>query len=134
MPRQHENDPNMRTVQQQLNEMNRSVGALQQVVTHMTDTWRSQEQVATEGRRLMHSKMDMLKEGVAGLTGRVDNMAGELSALKPAVQEFKDEKLRDEGAKRLGKYLWGGMLTAAGFGGWGIHELLGFMSHRPPTP
>ena len=134
MPRQHENDPNMRTVQQQLNEMNRSVGALQQVVTHMTDTWRSQEQVATEGRRLMHSKIDMLKEGVAGLTGRVDNMAGELSALKPAVQEFKDEKLRDEGAKRLGKYLWGGILTAAGFGGWGFHELFSFMSHRPPTP
>lgn len=136
MPKQHEEDPDMTydRIQAQLHEMSGSIGSLKGTIETMTRVWQQQEATATAGRRVVHDKVDVLTTNIHSLTSRVDQMNKDIVAIQPAVKVFHEEKLRAEGAKRLGRYLWGLMLTAAGGLGWGIHEVIAVLHHPPPPP
>ena len=138
MPRQHENDPNMN--RGEVHQISMKLGELSNAVSMMTDMWRRQEEVAVSGRKVLHEKFEHFRDEVGiqitGLSLRVDrlvdsmkDMEGTMSKVEPAVKKYEDEKLREEGAKGLGKLLIGGMGMVAGAVGWGLHELIGYIKH-----
>jgi archaellum component FlaC len=123
-----------------LHEISAEIGGLKKAVEMMTSQWQRQEETATAGRKALHDKVEMVRQElgieVSGLGLRVDRLTDKVTLIEPSVvklkedvKEFEDEKLRDEGAKRLGKYLWLAMTAAAGVVGFGIHELIGYLKH-----
>lgn len=140
MPRQHENDPSMSDIA-----VHRQLASLQTSVTHLADTlkqmtsqWARQEETASAGRKALHEKFEHFRGEVgvqmAGLSLRVDRLVDSMqdmdktmTKIEPAVKKYEDEKLRQEGAKRLGKGLIAAMTAAAGGIGWGLHELIGYL-------
>jgi hypothetical protein len=138
MPRQHENDPNMN--RGEVHQISERLGALTASVELMTDMWRRQEENASAGRRALHEKFEHFRDEVglqiSGLSLRVDRMVDSmkdvdetLAKVEPAVKKYEDQKLREEGAKKLGARLWIATTTIAGVLGWGLHEFIGYLRH-----
>jgi hypothetical protein len=138
MPRQHENDPRMNPGD--VHQISMQLGELRKAVEFMTDMWKRQEENATLGRKALHEKVEMVRQEiglqVTGLSLRVDRVADQMTTLEPLVntlktdiRDFEDEAMREEGAKRLGRYLIAGMSAVAGGIGWGLHEFLGYIKH-----
>ena len=131
MPRQHENDPNVN--RGEVHQISMQLGELRKAVEFMTDMWKRQEETATLGRKSLHDKFEHFRDDVglqmAGLSIRVDRLVDTMTEVEPAVRSFKDEKLRQEGAKKLGANLWIATTTIAGVVGWGLHELVGYLKH-----
>lgn len=138
MPRQHENDPNMN--RGEVHQISMKLGQLSQAVEFMTDMWKRQEESATAGRKALHEKFEHFRDDIgvqmAGLSLRVDrlvdgmkDMDETMTKIEPAVKKYEDEKLRQEGAKRLGKGLIAALTAAAGGIGWGLHEFIGYLKH-----
>lgn len=113
----------------QLHQISAEIGGLKAAVEIMTDMWQRQEETASAGRKALHEKFELFRweitNQVASLGLRVDRMADQISLVEPSVKSFNDEKLRAEGAKRLGARLWTAIVAAAGALGWGAHELIG---------
>lgn len=120
----------------EIHQMGIMLGGLKQAVESMTSQWRQQETDAADGRRRLHDRFEAFQTAVnatlGSLSSRVVSMEKQITLIEPSVTIFKEERLRDEGAKRLGTYLWGAILTVAGLAGWGIHELVGFLFHKVP--
>lgn len=121
-------------------EVHRQLGALQATVEHLTDsvhtlttTWAAQEASAAAARKVLHEKFEALQQSVgAQMTSlglRVDRVVDTMAKVEPAVKKYEDEKLRQEGAKKLGAQLWGATMAIAGVIGWGLHELVGYLRH-----
>lgn len=103
----------------------RTIGRLESTIVNLTETWQRQELQASQGRIEIHRKIDEAIKDLLRLTARVDALSRNVTIIEPSIKEFNDEKLRDEGAKSLGKYLWAIFLTTAGGIGYGIHEAIG---------
>jgi hypothetical protein len=138
MPRQHENNPNVNTGE--VHQISMKLGQLTATIELMSDMWKRQEEAAVVGRKSLHEKVEMVRQElglqVTGLSIRVDRMADQMKSLEPLVntlktdvREFEDEAMRDEGAKRLKKYLWAVVGTLAGGIGWGLSQLVGYLKH-----
>jgi len=138
MPRQGENDPrNYRrnedvpvVIQQQLNELTMTVGGLKQAVENLTTNWKRQDDAATSGRHALHQKIDDVREDVSDLGNRVDNLDRAVKIIEPSIAIFNEEKLRAEGARDLGRWIWGAFLAAAGFAGYWLHEFFTYLFHK----
>ena len=115
---------------QELHEMSRVVGGLQNAVETMTKMWARQDAAATQGRRVLHDKLEALGKEMIILARRVDSMAVQINLIEPSVKVFNDDRLREEGSKRLGKMLVGAISVAAGGIGWGVHEFIGYLTHK----
>lgn len=117
----------------EVHEISMKLGQLSQAVSMMTDLWKSQEVSATAGRKALHQKFESLQQSVgaqlASLDLRVDRVVDTMSKIEPAVKKYEDEKLREEGAKRLGKGLIAAFTATAGAVGWGLHEMVGYLKH-----
>lgn len=113
-----------------LHQISAEIGGLKRSVEFMTDLWKSQELSATAGRRALHDKFDQFRQEVgidiSALSLRVDRLTDKVTFIEPSMKAFGDEELRQQGAKRLGAKLWGGMVLAAGLAGWGVHEFIGW--------
>lgn len=116
-----------------LHQISAEIGGLKRSVELMTDLWKTQEASASTGRKSLHDKFENFKDEIglqiAGLSLRVDRLTDKVSTIEPSMTAFNNEKLRDEGARRIGKRWWYWILTAAGFLGWGIHELVSWLKH-----
>ena len=68
MPRQGENNPFLReegaAVQNQLNILTMTVGELRNAVENLTSNWLRQDQAATDGRKVIHDKIDEVRDNV----------------------------------------------------------------------
>lgn len=117
----------------QVHQISAELGALKKAVELMTDMWRTQEASASAGRKALHDKFELVKDEVglqvAGLSLRVDRLTDKVSLIEPSVNSFKEEKLRDEGAKRLGVKLYAALVAGASILGWSAHELVGWIRH-----
>lgn len=122
-------------------ELHQMIGGLKAGFEHLNDTvkqmvtmWGNQEKDAAAGRRIVHEKVDALKESVGALSGRMALVETKLTEIKPAVKEFETQRDEQKGAMKLGKLLWVAMLAASGtMGGaigWGVHQL--FQAGAPP--
>jgi hypothetical protein len=114
-----------------LHEISAEIGALKKAVEIMTDMWSRQEETASAGRRSLHDKFELFRQqiglDVASLSMRVDRLTDQVKVIEPSVTSFNNEKLRDEGAKRLGAKLVAAMVATAGVVGWAAHELIGYL-------
>ena len=117
----------------ELHEISAEIGGLKKAVEFMTDMWKSQEATATAGRKALHEKFEHFRDDVglqiSGLSLRVDRMVDTMTKIEPAVKKYEDEKLRQEGAKKLGATLWAAAMAIAGAVGWGLSELIGYLKH-----
>lgn len=125
-------------IQTALREMSGSIGGLKSTVDSMASQWARQESTATEGRSKLHAKFDKLQNAVTALDARVDNLSKTVTAIEPTWKKYGDEKLREEGAQRLGLKLWAALLAATGFLGWALHgainQAMDWVIHlRPPS-
>lgn len=102
----------------------RAIGALEASVKHLTETWKHQDDEATEGRRRLHEKLDELKSQQEALAATVAQQTRELAEIKPAIESFKSARDQQIGAQKLGKLLWGAFLAAAGGVGYVIGDWL----------
>lgn len=117
-------------------ELHQTLGALKAGFEHLNDTvkqmvsmWGNQEKDASAGRRVLHDKMESLKETVTEMGARVASVEKTLVEIKPAVVEFENQREQQKGAMKLGKLIWTAMLAASGtMGGaigWGAAHLFG---------
>lgn len=117
----------------QLHQVSAEIGGLKKSVEIMTDLWKTQEASAAAGRRALHEKFDLAKDEiglqVAGLSLRVDRLADRFDLIEPAVNGYKEEKLRDEGAKRLGVKLYAALVAGATLLGYVGHEVITYFRH-----
>jgi hypothetical protein len=128
MPRQHENDPAM--TDPSVHHMSLLVGEikgqLQAVISSMESlnrTWGEREQAATEGRRILHEKVELMRHDVVRMEASVENVSRDVSVIKPAIEKFRTAKDQQDGAQKLGKRLWIVFIGLAGIAGGGIAEI-----------
>lgn len=115
-----------------IHDMSRAVGALEGTVKNMADQWARQEEAATVGRRVLHEKLDEVKETQTKTTAGLQQLTEEFTILKPAIKAFQKKQDEAEGMKNLGKILWLGMGGAATVIGYLLHELLSYWKGPPP--
>ena len=113
-----------------------SIDHLKESISDMREQWQRQEETAVAGRRLLHEKFEAYRmentAQIASLGIRVDRVVDTMKDVEPAVQSFRDEKLRQEGAKRLGAWLWGASVAIAGAIGWGLTQYFGLIKYFKP--
>ena len=124
-----------------LGDLNRSIGGLEVAITSLQDSVRYHQESSEQGRRRLYEKFEMLDRSVnqemrvvvgtiSALTTRVDGLAARLEVVEPIAEMVRSDKLRKEGAQRLGAFLWSAVIAGAGIVGWMVHELVGFLMHR----
>jgi|SRR5579859_7344069 len=119
-----------------IHQMSEAIGGLKSDVRSLKDSidnlnrvWGQREEAATEGRRQVHEKVDNLRQDFTRLSAEVENVSQDIVEIKPAIDEFKNARQQAIGAHKLGKLIWGAMLTAAGLSGWAISETLHLWKH-----
>jgi uncharacterized protein YlxW (UPF0749 family) len=110
-----------------VHDMSRALGKVEAIVAALTETWQRQDDEATEGRRLLHAKMDELKQQQAVLATKVEQQTQKLAEVEPAIRRFEAERQRQEGAASLFKVLWLGVVAFATGLGYIGHELLQYV-------
>jgi hypothetical protein len=113
-----------------VHEMSRALGKVEAVVSALTETWQRQDDEATEGRRILHAKMDQLSQQQAVLINKVEQQAEKLAEVEPAIKRFEAQRQRQEGAASLFKVLWLGVVAFATGLGYAGHELLTYLFPR----
>lgn len=108
----------------EIHQVSAELGSLKTAVEMMTDTWKAQEQSASEGRRLLHTKFDDVRNEVTKLTSRVDEMSRDITEIKPAIEVFKSARERQLGAQWMGKLIWVAFIGLAGVAGGMIAKFL----------
>lgn len=110
-------------IQHALREMARQIGSLQSSVDTLTSTWQRQDADATEGRREMRCRVEVLTERVTAVASRVETMSAELIAIKPTVDLVKTARAEVSGVGRAGRVVWQvvGFFGAGGAGAWLVH-------------
>jgi len=68
-----------------IHEMSRAIGSLESSAKTLTTTWAEQDREATEGRRLLHAKIDDLKSQQATLAAQVAQQTSKLAEVEPAI-------------------------------------------------
>ena len=121
-------NPSVHAMSLLVGEIKGEVRGLTQSIDSLNRVWGEREQVAVEGRRIVHEKVDKLSaevrdkiEGIRHDLMRVnadmDNMSVEIkTVIKPAVETFKTERSEHIGASKIGKVLYGLALTIGGGG------------------
>lgn len=131
-------DQQQADIQRQLNDLNRLIGGLAATISNHTETWQRQDTAASSGRERLYKRIESLatelRASAANLAARVAALEEKVKVIKPSVDAFNEEKLREEGAKRFGLWVWSGLLLAAGFIGYVVHEALEWYLHLPPLP
>ena len=119
-----------------IHQMSADIGGLKADVRNMRDSienlnrmWGQREEAATSGRRIIHDKLDAVGREVYELSAEVENVSNDLVEIKPAIEEFKNQRQRTLGARGLGVRLWAAMVASAAVFGWGVHELITWFRH-----
>lgn len=98
----------------------------------MTDQWRRQEDSASEGRRIIHDKVDAMSMQLTSVSGKVDGVTQDVAELKndldekvmPTVDAYKADIARKVGALWASKLFWGLITALAAAVGFAVHEVL----------
>jgi uncharacterized small protein (DUF1192 family) len=109
-----------------IHEMSRAIGSLEASVEAFKETWVGQDREATEGRRILHGKIDEIKAIQGVTTQQVAQLTSEIAEIKPAIKRFEAQRQRSEGGRSMVKILWGGLLAFLAGLGYAAHDLLGF--------
>jgi hypothetical protein len=114
-----------------LREMSRSIGGLESTVKTLVSTWQSQEVTASQGRRDLHQKFEVLRNDVHSLAGQIAGALKDIADIKPSVHAFENAKEQAIGAQKLGKIIWGALFFMGGGVGWMIANWI-TITPKPP--
>lgn len=114
-------------------DVNRALGVLQGEVKFLTDTWRQQDATATEGRRALYEKVEVMIKEMMRLTGRVDAIADELEALKPVVAASDRRHQQAVGSKKIIAIVWTSLIALVSALTAGLLELVHRVWPLPPA-
>ena len=98
----------------EMNEVNRSIGALQSSVEALNRNWAEQYRKATEGRHDLYRKVEELKGEIIRMTGRVDHLTHEVGEIKPTVKGIVADKNQSKGANNIIRIIWGVLVAGIG--------------------
>lgn len=114
-----------------IHQMSAAVGGLQSDVRGLKDSidnlnqvWGQRQEEATQGRRIVHEKVDQLRTDFMRLSAEVENVSRDLVEIKPAIDAFKTARDRQDGAQKLGQRIWIAFIGIAGVAGGVIAELI----------
>lgn len=118
-------DDEARNIVGQIGVLNRLVGSLESSVRHLTQQWERNDRDASEGRGRLHTKLDEVKEELAEtrndmtrLGGRLDQIASEVTTMKPQIATVTVERHEQIGSKRTLAMIATALMAAASiFGG-----------------
>lgn len=110
-------DQQIQNLNKQIIEFSSKIGGLLATVTNLNQNWERNDRDATEGRRVLHGKVDALVSEVGRLSARVDHMSGELAAIKPQVATFDQQHQREIGSRKTLAAIWGVLFALAGAAG-----------------
>lgn len=119
-----------------INEMSRILGGLQaeikagkDAIDNLNRVWGERERDASNGRQIIHGKIDSMQKEVTMLSAEVENVSKDLTEIKPAIDTFKSARERALGAQHMGKLIWGAFLALAGLAGMALGEFFHAMRH-----
>ena len=107
-----------------LHEMNGRLGALEGEVKHFRQTWEHQDEKAGTRQARLYDKFEELIRGMAGLTFRVDQLAKELSELKPSVASLTGTHRENIGSKKMLAFVWTIILAGVSAVSWSAVEVV----------
>lgn len=90
----------------EVHEVSRIIGGLQTAVENLTTQWAEQDRQATEGRRIMHDKIDNLNISVISAQGDITALKREMAEIKPTVRAGEAAQLEGAGMRKLLRMLW----------------------------
>lgn len=123
MPKQHQNDPNMNdstNLTLLVGELRGEMRSVKASVDNLNYVWGEREKSATDGRRIVHEKVDLLSKDILRIGADVENLTEEIANIKPAVQSAEKERTERDGAIKFGKGIWA---VGAGLFGGTVAEL-----------
>lgn len=85
--------------------MERTIGAVEQSVKNL-------ENIANR----MDFRMDDIRNDISSLSAKVAGLDEKITILAPTVKRFEEAALQSAGAKKLGKYIWGVIISLGTIG------------------
>ncbi|MBN8987406.1 MAG: hypothetical protein J0H42_04120 [Rhizobiales bacterium] len=76
-------------VQGALREMAGQIGSLTSTVRSLETNWRNQDEKASNGRAVLHAKIDGLRDDFHEYRSKLENVIAEVAELKPTVEKAK---------------------------------------------
>jgi hypothetical protein len=120
-------------------DMLRSLGDLEGTVRQMSEQWRRQEDAATAGRALLHSKFEEISIQMGKVASdclATIHMVEELKKdmdekIMPTIEAYKIIVARSEGALLAGKTFWSLVVCASTVLGFLFHQIIAYFGHTP---
>jgi chromosome segregation ATPase len=106
----------------EINEVSRSLGALQSSVDTLTRTWAEQDRKATEGRRDLHRKLEELREDVTKMRGQLDMQEKKIDKIEPSVRRFEDGQQHTAGVKYVIGLIWAALVLGVSGIAYMVHD------------
>lgn len=78
-------------------EMKGKLEALTLSIQNLNHDWGVREESASQGRRIIHGKMDLLSNDVTRLGAEVENLSVDVKDIKPEVENFRNYKATRDG-------------------------------------
>lgn len=101
--------------------------SLNESVKNLNEVWGQRESAATEGRRILHEKISTMQHDIQRVEAAVENMVRDIGqTIKPAIESYKSDRDRKDGAERQNKKFVGVLTLISGICGGGIE----FLVHR----
>lgn len=89
--------------------------ALTKSVESLNELWGQREQAASEGRRVLHEKIGTMAHDLQRVEASVENMVRDISdTIRPAVESFKTDRDREDGAAAKASKISKTFFTVAG--------------------
>jgi phage shock protein A len=103
--------------------LERTIGRLEQAIKTLTATWAEQDRKATDGRRVLYDRMGELREGFAEMKAEMRGAVTDIAELKPVVKKLEARDNQAKGAAWAIRLVWGAIAGVAGaiaakFFGW----------------
>jgi hypothetical protein len=88
---------------------------LKEVVEGLNRVWGEREAAATDGRRILHAKIETMAHDLQRVEAVVENVSRDISdTIRPAVESFKTDRDREDGANEKATKISKTFYTVAG--------------------
>jgi hypothetical protein len=101
--------------QSALRQMAGQLGELTSTVRSLETNWRNQDEKASTGRAVLHTKIDELRSDFHDWKGKLEAVITDVAEMKPTVDEVRTAKQRAIGAFMVSRVLYAvGIAMTAG--------------------
>jgi hypothetical protein len=109
--------------------MDRIIGGLQAQIAGFEKNWAEQDRRASEGRGVLHVKIEDLGKEVVGVAHKLESVIEDVKEMKPAVEDWKASKARAEGVVWSAKLVWIGVGVLGAGIPWVFTHFLAIVPH-----